>query len=276
MCGIRLSGRSLISLSAPPLPLVADGILPEMFPTKQIGPIRHLHLNTPMQINQQPREKRTEHPHIQVHSVWETIQGEGPFAGSPAVFVRLSGCNLDCPLCDTDYTSTRDSYPYVELVRRIQLVRGSGLVVLTGGEPFRQNIGSLCRSLIGVGYTVQIETNGTLFVPDLPYESDKLVIVCSPKTPLIDKALAPHIDALKYVVQAGYVDAQDGLPTKVLGYPCDAARPTGVLQGVQIYIQPADEQDEVLNKKNLDVAVSVCMKFGYRFCLQVHKIIGMP
>ena len=44
---------------------------------------------------------------LAVHSIFYTIQGEGPFAGETAVFVRLAGCNLQCPLCDTDYTSDR-------------------------------------------------------------------------------------------------------------------------------------------------------------------------
>ena len=55
-------------------------------------------------INKQPIEKRepSYEGTLQVHSIFKTIQGEGPFCGTPCVFVRLAGCNLQCPACDTD------------------------------------------------------------------------------------------------------------------------------------------------------------------------------
>ena len=53
------------------------------------------------------KQSLTDGASLQVNSVFHTIQGEGPFAGSPSVFVRLSGCNLQCPACDTEYTEGR-------------------------------------------------------------------------------------------------------------------------------------------------------------------------
>ena len=60
-----------------------------------------------MQRNTQPAEKQVKSSGLilAINSIFYTIQGEGPFAGSPAVFVRLAGCNLQCPMCDTEYTS---------------------------------------------------------------------------------------------------------------------------------------------------------------------------
>lgn len=205
---------------------------------------------------------------------WQTIQGEGPFVGMPAAFIRLAGCNLQCPLCDTDYTTNRITISVGTIVNTVCLVQKLGrLVVITGGEPFRQDIAPLIRELLSKEYIVQIETNGTLYRDDLPY--DKIHIVCSPKSPVINGQLRPHIKALKYVVQAGHIDAGDGLPTSVLGMKCRAARPAGFNLS-DIYVQPADEGDPEKNKSNTLAAIQSCLKFGYRFCLQVHKIIGLP
>lgn len=225
---------------------------------------------------------------LDVVKIWPTIQGEGPFAGRPAVFIRLAGCNLQCPLCDTDYTTERAYYTIseaLEVVRHWQQPMVSGkrsLVVITGGEPFRQSqLTGLVGALNENGYMVQIETNGTIYDGHLPYHcvfrgsylEALLTIVCSPKTPSINKLLMPYINSLKYVLSASHV-GDDGLPTSVLGMRVDVARPWPEFQG-EIYLQPEDHADPVANKLNQDAAVASCMKFGYRLCLQMHKIIGV-
>ena len=117
-----------------------------------------------------------------VQEVFATLQGEGPFAGEPAVFVRLAGCNLRCFWCDTEFESSSWHPSMEELVERIESTRAPhcDLVVLTGGEPLRQDVSLLIDALLGRGHRVQIETNGTLWV-DLP-EDERLTVVCSPKT----------------------------------------------------------------------------------------------
>ena len=100
-----------------------------------------------------------------------TLQGEGPSAGQPASFIRLSRCNLSCSFCDTPYTwdwkrfdprteSSRCSA--TELAERV-LSDAAGLVVITGGEPLLQQpqLVPLVRRLLGAGREVEIETNGT-------------------------------------------------------------------------------------------------------------------
>lgn len=226
-----------------------------------------------MDDNKQPREKQDLRTggQVAVHSIWDTIQGEGPYAGHPATFVRLAGCNLQCRLCDTDYTSSREwMMPEAVWARLFDSV--GRLVVLTGGEPFRQNIGPLVRYLTGKHREVQIETNGTLFIQDFPYHL--ATVVCSPKTPQIDERLLPHIDAFKYVVAAGQIDPEDGLPLSSLGengkpyrQPEDECLP--------VYVQPLDEQHSGLNKKHMEAAVQSCLEFGHILCLQTHKIAGV-
>lgn len=229
--------------------------------------------------NVQPTEKPSYDPNglLDVFKVFPTIQGEGPFAGRPCVFVRLAGCNLQCKLCDTDYTSQRWVLNPEQLIEAVFQVmpRKSPLIVITGGEPMRQNIWKFVRLAIAdEDFEVQIETNGTLDPRmELRAVAD-LHIVCSPKSPKIHESIMANACALKYVVEAGKVSPDDGLPTSVLGEPCMVARPGTQFLG-KIYISPADEQDPVKNKANIDEAVRSCMNHGYYLSLQTHKYIGV-
>lgn len=210
---------------------------------------------------------------VEIVAVFETIQGEGPFAGSPAVFVRLAGCNLRCPACDSLYTLGRNFITPLELVEWVRARRPSGLVVITGGEPFRQQLGPGVLALVQAGFGVQIETNGSLYWEDFPF--DLATIVCSPKG-AIDRRLEPHINAWKYVISADAVDPTDGLPTSALGMPTPPARPQSNPPGVRVYVQPADAQDPETNMANLKAAMHSCFQFGYYLSIQTHKLLGLP
>ena len=224
--------------------------------------------------------------------MWPTLQGEGPFAGTHAIFIRLAGCNLQCPFCDTEYSTVSKRYSLsledtgtpnlltlLEDVSRLRPIRNhrtiwqKQLVVITGGEPFRQPLTKVVNALIEVGYVVQVETNGTIYQP----VHRDAVIVCSPKTPRIDSSMAQRINAYKYVLDAGHVSPEDGLPSGTLGKYGTTARPPEGWQG-DIFVQPLDEgEDEtVLNIRNLQACVDACMRHGYRLCLQVHKIANLP
>jgi organic radical activating enzyme len=211
---------------------------------------------------------------VDIVQIWPTIQGEGPYAGFPAVFIRTAGCNLSnvCTNCDTDYTSHRKLMTPTAIVTQVQkFLRSPALVVITGGEPFRQNITPLVRLLLNTGYVVQMETNGTFYREDFPY--DKVCIVCSPKTPKIDPNI--QIDYFKYVLDAEHISEEDGLPTSVLGSEKPPARPREGDEAIPIFVQPADEFDEVKNQENHAMCAAVAIKFGYRVTVQMSKLLGL-
>lgn len=213
---------------------------------------------------------------LDVHSVFYTIQGEGPFTGCPAVFIRLAGCNLQCPGCDTDYTSKRRRRGVESLLDEVEvLTKGTqcSLVVITGGEPFRQRLDALCRALTLRKWVVQIETNGTLPVSEQIGLDPGVFIVCSPKTGNIQQSISLYARAYKYVVDAESGVDTDGIPNEALGNRAvpKLAKP----RGSTVYLQPRDEQDAVKNEANLAAVVSACMEYGHTFQLQIHKLIGV-
>lgn len=233
-------------------------------------------------INFQPPTKAdiTDGRSLLVHSIFFTIQGEGPNVGKPAVFVRLGGCNLQCPGCDTEYTNGNAHEPVDSILTRIGMAfgdyKGERLVVITGGEPFRQSLEYFLNHLFDAGYLAQIECNGTLGFQKLTTLRQsvwrKLQIMVSPKAAKIAQSLEPFIVAYKYVLDSHNVDITDGLPTSVLGLPARPARPFDGFDG-EIYIQPADQQDLIENRHNVLTTIASAKKFGYRICLQTHKYL---
>lgn len=115
-----------------------------------------------------------------VNEIFYSLQGEGFYTGRPAVFVRLSGCNLRCPFCDTDFAAYEEMTSAQILARIEDLCPQERttpmMVVLTGGEPSLQVDQPLVDALHAAGFYVAIETNGTHALPDTIDW-----ITCSPK-----------------------------------------------------------------------------------------------
>ena len=156
---------------------------------------------------------------MQVAEIFRSIQGESTYAGTPCIFVRLTGCNLRCVWCDTAYAFYGGRKMSVEEV--MEAVRGFSerdsqrlvnLVELTGGEPLLQKETiPLMDRLLNDGYRVMVETSGERYVGNLPTAVIKIVDVKCPGsgeggTFCMEnlKALAPH-DQLKFVL----ADRQD-------------------------------------------------------------------
>jgi organic radical activating enzyme len=171
--------------------------------------------------------------------------------------------------CDTDYTKNRHLRTSGQIVDTVQEIRKQCLVVITGGEPFRQNIMPLVRLLLNSGYHVQIETNGMHIVDKMPWS--KITVVCSPKVNKIHPDLP--INCYKYVLSKDFIDEEDGLPTSVLGLKIRPARPK---PNIPIYVSPADEGDPGKNEANLRATIQSVLKFGYILSVQNHKLWDLP
>lgn len=213
-----------------------------------------------------------------VQEIFPTIQGEGPLAGLPAVFLRLAGCNLRCYWCDTDFETSDLRLTHAQTVQQVleaaQRVR-CNVVVVTGGEPFRQNVSPVILELADRGFHVQVETAGTLDLDDFPWGDPRVSVVVSPKTPKVNDAMY-RAHAWKYIVAAGETAELDGLPvrsTQRQGEFANIARPLNV---APVYVQPRDEHHEELTRLNYTEAARICMKYGYRLSMQLHKLIGVP
>ncbi|MBY5413566.1 7-carboxy-7-deazaguanine synthase QueE [Rhizobium leguminosarum] len=226
--------------------------------------------------NKLRRQELTDGRELWIQEVFYTLQGEGPFSGQPSVFVRTGGCNLRCFWCDTDFESSTWRPSLGGLLETIENIRPSfcDLIVITGGEPFRQNIAPLVETLLGRGLRVQIETNGTLWI-ELP-ESERLTIVCSPKTRGLHPDIVPRISAYKYVLSVDEVDAEDGLParsTQKENYVMRLFRQKKAV--TPIYVMPRDDGDENLNARNRALCADIAMRHGYTLCLQTHKMLAL-
>jgi 7-carboxy-7-deazaguanine synthase len=236
-------------------------------------------------LNQQkpePRNVAHNGQELDIIEIFPTIQGEGPFAGRPSVFVRLAGCNLQCPWCDTQYTEGRRTIAAEDVVTEVleKRPRHTKLVVITGGEPLRQNIAPLVAELVTNGMEVQIESNGVYGpIPALQLLllTPHVHLVVSPKTSRINSIIGDYASAFKYVIEDGQQDEHDGLPTVALGHKAtpQVARPPADFKG-QIFVNPMDSKDPQANSNNLAACVSASLRHGYTLGLQIHKIINLP
>jgi organic radical activating enzyme len=206
------------------------------------------------------------------------------------LFIRLAGCNLQCPHCDTEYTEGRTYRAIAEVVSMVSSspIHDGGLVVITGGEPFRQPVAfsQLVNELCILGFHVQVETNGTLPVPkdarhlcrtyvQLDHPGG-LYVVVSPKTGKVNAETVARACAYKYVLNHDDFDDMDGLPNSALRHTANPklARPPEWWDR-PVYLQPCDAQDKQTNALNVDAVLANCMRFGYTLQLQIHKHLGV-
>lgn len=208
-----------------------------------------------------------------VKSIFYTIQGEGPYSGQPAVFIRLGGCNLKCYFCDTDFTSDLDEMTTQEICTAVKIESATcPLIVLTGGEPMLQNLSLLIKRIsedLPHVQEVQIETAGTVWPQGFEQmfssvDVPNVTVVCSPKTPKVHPLVERFTKHWKYIISIHDINHSDGLPYNVY----KAAKGT-------IYLQPMDEHHLQRNRQNQDLCRDASLRWGHRLSLQIHKIIGV-
>jgi 7-carboxy-7-deazaguanine synthase len=189
---------------------------------------------------------------LQLAEIFYSVQGEGTWTGTPAVFVRLAGCNLACDFCDTDY-ALKFVASIPEIVARVRSEGGAcPMVILTGGEPLAQRATpALIDALRADGRRVHIESNGTI---DVALPADVWLTV-SPKERL-HPAMAARANEAKLIVN-GSVPA-----TWVASFP----------PATPIFLQPESNKPA-----NVALAIDAAKRepARYRLSLQTHKFIGV-
>ncbi|MGH9842843.1 MAG: radical SAM protein [Blastocatellia bacterium] len=146
---------------------------------------------------------------MRITEIFHSIQGESSYAGLPCVFVRLTWCNLRCTWCDSEYTFTGGNEMSVDEV--MERVRGYDckLVEITGGEPLvqKRECVELARRLCDEGYTVLVETGGSLDASVLDPRAIKILDVKCPGSGESDRNFWANLeqlnpnDEIKFVIK---------------------------------------------------------------------------
>ncbi|MCI4458058.1 MAG: 7-carboxy-7-deazaguanine synthase QueE [Thermocrinis sp.] len=208
---------------------------------------------------------------LKVNEIYPSIQGEGLLIGSPAVFIRLQGCNLRCPWCDQPsalfFVEGGVNLKVEQILDKVSEYKIRH-VVITGGEPFAQEgLATLVKELVQRDYFVQIETNGTLWQEGLE-NLENLHITCSPKWSahwFVHPKILQNAKELKFVVD-------DVLSTEVL---LKAQFRTFLEEG-RVILQPEGNK-AVFFKKALELQKELSeLGFSVRVLPQLHKLFGLP
>ena len=135
---------------------------------------------------------------MKVCEIFTSIQGESTHAGRPCTFVRMSGCNLRCAYCDTKYSYDEGSDISLDNVYAMVDKAGIRLIEITGGEPLLQQkeVAGLTAMLLESGYTVLMETNGTLPIAEVDV---RVIVIMDVKTPASGMSLKNNFTNFQYL-----------------------------------------------------------------------------
>ncbi len=207
---------------------------------------------------------------LRITEIYKSIQGESTWAGLPCIFVRLTRCNLRCVWCDTAYAfhggEDKSVGDVVDQCRALDC----RLVEITGGEPLAQEAcTNLAQALLDAGFTVLIETSGSLPIDVLPAGVIRIMDLKCPDSGECDKNHWPNIEALtssdevKFVIASrrDYEWARDKTREYDLARRCHSVLFSAVFGA----IDAADLVQWILDDK-----------LPVRFQLQLHKFIWPP
>lgn len=201
---------------------------------------------------------------LAIMEIFSSIQGEGAMMGMPVTFIRLQGCNLDCPFCDTK-KSWAKLEPNMEILDIVEKV-DTDVAVITGGEPCLQDLTELIDLLHYNNIMVCMETNGTLPIPKgIDW------VTCSPKKASGDFLLKTPEGKVEYYIHPDNYDKIGEYKFvvtpdfKVEDIPQELRQlPTG-----SIWLQPEGSEMQDMWKKAYEIAMEHKLRVG----CQLHKLM---
>ena len=217
-----------------------------------------------------------------INEIFETIQGEASFTGTPSIFIRLQGCPVGCSWCDTKQTWEASDVYKVDLQKTVEkkadselwadssaekiisLIKDKGYqakhIVITGGEPCMFDLNPMCELLHDNGFSTQLETSGT-FEIKVP---EKTWVTVSPKInmrggyPVLKSAMLRANEIKHPIAMMKHVEELEDLLEEMS------------IQPALVYLQPISQK-----AKATRLAVDVCIAKNWRLSVQVHKYLGI-
>ncbi|MDE6345593.1 MAG: 7-carboxy-7-deazaguanine synthase QueE [Muribaculaceae bacterium] len=194
---------------------------------------------------------------MKINEIFYSLQGEGYWTGTPAVFIRFSGCNLNCSFCDTEHENGRQM-TIDNIISEVSKYPTQH-IIFTGGEPTLQLNRELIDRLHTLGKYLHMETNGSISLSDgIDKELDWITV--SPKDAPVK---IQRIDELKVVYHGAEQDMTrfESIPT---------AGPNSR------YLQPCDVKTPETNERIISDAIEYIKRHPqWRLSLQTHKLLGI-
>lgn len=206
---------------------------------------------------------------LTVNEIFFSIQGESGFAGMPCVFVRLTGCNLRCVWCDTEYAFYEGRQMSIgEILQKVESF-DCKLVEVTGGEPLAQEgVYDLMTILCDSGFEVLLETSGSISIANVDSRVRRIVDIKCPGSGMVKENLWENIgfltprDEVKFVV--GSKEDFNWAVDVIRRYELEKKCPI-LMSPVFGDVQPIELADWILQSR-----------IPVRFQLQMHKYIWEP
>ncbi len=135
---------------------------------------------------------------LKVNEIFYSIQGESTYSGERCVFVRLTGCNLRCTYCDTEYAFyDGDELSVTAIIEKVKLYN-CNLVEITGGEPLLQNeVYILMEKLCDNNFTVLLETSGSISIKEVDKRVINILDFKTPSSKMNNKNYFQNVELLK-------------------------------------------------------------------------------
>ncbi len=203
---------------------------------------------------------------LTVNEIFKSIQGESSHSGRPCIFIRLTGCNLRCTWCDTEYAFYEGKPKSVQDILDAIEPLGIPLVEITGGEPLLQEeVYELMNALLAKDYQVLVETGGGVSVAKVPERVIKILDVKCPGSGEAEKNLWENLDHLNLHDEVKFVlaDRADYEWTK------EILERHNILRKVQVLFSPVYDR---LDLKELAAWV-LEDNLPVRVQTQLHKVI---